>query len=107
MPTYQSVPFDLDEGVWTFLRQSKIGFSASSIDRASVPTSEPRQLKFQLELELLKAHFGGDKIPVFLNFPSKKAVRLDKGCVGHAIANGVLRHPENGPNRIVEEVEFI
>jgi hypothetical protein len=107
MPTYHSVPFDLDEGIWTFLRQSKVGFSASTIDRACVPTSAPRQLHFQSELQRLKIHFSGHAIPVFLDFPSKKCVRLDKGCIGHAIANGVLRHPRNGPKRIVEEVEFV
>jgi hypothetical protein len=103
MPHHHQIPFDLDEGSWTFLRKSD-GFSAEAIHRANQRNSEDRQRQFESELRRLALFLDVPRIPVFLATPTKGNVRLDLGCIGHAIANDILEFPANELSGYVEWV---
>lgn len=102
MPNYSRIPFDPDEGRWNLLRRSREPFSACEIRRATDENSSERQKIFEALARQLSNHFGDACVPIFLSTPSKGEVRLDCGCVGHAVANEVIWPPKNSDDGYVE-----
>jgi hypothetical protein len=66
---------------------------------------QERQVFFEDQLRRIAWHLGSDTIPVFLDFNGDKR-RMDKGCVGHAVASGLLAPPTNGPGGFVTHVQL-
>jgi hypothetical protein len=62
-----------------------------------------RQAFFEDQLRRIAWHLGDDTIPVFLDFNGDKR-RMDKGCVGHAIASNFLKPVVNGSGGFVTHV---
>jgi hypothetical protein len=102
MPYHHSIPFDLNEGRWKFLRNPDVGFSAQEIHRADRKNSNPRQQQFETELRRIARHFGTQRVPIYLTTSARGNTRLDLGCIGHAVANEVIEHPQNEPSGQVE-----
>ena len=73
------------------------------LGRANIAT--PRQVFFEEKLREIAWILGGSKIPVHLDFEGEQR-QLDKGCIGHAIANGVLREPGQSAGTEIEFVEL-
>lgn len=49
-----------------------------------------RQNYFHFWLEKLATHLNSRTLPVFIDWASGEATRMDKGCVGHALAAGKI-----------------
>lgn len=102
MPFHTRLPFDLDENNWVLLRAATQGFEAASVRRTRYPTATQRQSHFERMLRQISGHLQSDQVPVFIHTPTRGPVRLDAGCVGHAVANRVIEPLEDSPTGIVE-----
>ena len=105
MPNYIQVNIDLSElqGRGFFVK-ARDTFPANEVRRARRPTASEPQLQFQERLATLARLLGTRTIPIFLRFRENLDRRLDKGRIGHSVANGFLRPLENGPYGFVEYV---
>ena len=104
MPAYLRIPYDPNEGQWILLRASSKTFSAREVRRSAVVNSSARQVSFEALLRQLSNYVGDNTVPVFISTPTKGEVRLDRGCIGHAVANGVLEATEDSSSGYVEFV---
>jgi hypothetical protein len=97
MPEWTIVPLDYEP----VSGQSDVFVKATSpIDAASLGKTTPapttaRQADFHEYLKRISWHLGSRSIPIFLDFNGDRR-RMDKGCIGHAVAAGVLKAPING-----------
>ena len=73
------------EGTETFVLSSA-PFSADSLRKDS-PADSARQAHFIRQLERISAALGTLDVPVFVSWAGERR-RMDKGCVGHAVALG-------------------
>ncbi|HYD38596.1 MAG TPA: hypothetical protein VEA60_13350 [Allosphingosinicella sp.] len=88
--------------VWV---DSRSTFRADSLLKNTNPDSE-RQGHFHMQLLRLSNHLGTRRLPVFVNWPGAGRLRMDKGCIGHAVAAGFLNLPEDGPAGYITHVEI-
>jgi hypothetical protein len=108
MPDWKLVPLDYEkygEGTETFVASDTV-FEASSLGKTGAATDAKRQKHFLNQLRNVAWHLGIDKVPMFLSFNGEKR-RMDKGCVGHAVAAGAIEPPVNGPDGYVISVTLI
>ncbi|UGA44070.1 hypothetical protein HU230_0038615 [Bradyrhizobium quebecense] len=108
MPDWTAVPLDYEEygrGSETFVA-SDATFDARSIKKNTSPANPERQEHFLKQLRNIAWHLGTDEIPVFLNFNGKQ-LRMDKGCLGHAVAAGAIEAPNDGPRGHVVTVTLL
>jgi hypothetical protein len=75
----------------------------SDLGKITPAADQQRQAFFEDQLRRIAWHLGADTIPVFLDFNGHKR-RMDKGCVGHAIASNFLEPVGNGPDGYVTHV---
>ncbi|EMD81822.1 hypothetical protein [Pacificimonas flava] len=106
MPEWTTVPLEYEAASG----QSDVFVKAASpIDAASLSKTTPaptaRQAYFHEYLKRISWHLGSRSIPIFLDFNGDRR-RMDKGCIGHAVAAGVLKPPVNGPDGI-SHVELV
>ncbi len=80
-------------------------FDANDLAKKSLARDRARQTHFETQLKHVAWHLGTKSVPVFLDFNGVQ-LRMDKGCVGHAVAAGFLRAPVNGPEGYVTHVEL-
>jgi hypothetical protein len=80
-------------------------FSANSLAKKTLARDRNRQAHFEGQLRQVAWHLGTKTVPVFLNFNGVQ-LRMDKGCVGHAVAAGFLLAPVDGPDGYVTQVEL-
>ena len=88
MPNWTPVPLDYetyDDGAETFVASGSV-FEANSLGKTAVAEG-PRQQHFLRQLENIAWHLGTREVPVFLDLNGDKR-RMDKGCIGHAVAAG-------------------
>src|SRR5688572_8641197 len=107
MPEWVSVPLDFQPrpaGQSDVFVRSPEPFSAE-LGKVSAAANQERQKHFEDQLRHIAWHLGEDSIPVFLDFNGDKR-RMDKGCVGHAVASGFLDRPRNGPDGYVTHVQI-
>lgn len=105
MPTW--TPLDLEyraygKGSEPFAL-SRDGFSAGDLGKRALAPDSARQSHFEAELLRIGDAIGGDELPVFVGFCGERR-RMDKGCVGHAVARGFIEPPADGPGGIVTSV---
>jgi len=86
-----------------FVRSSQ-PFTAD-LGKVSAAMDRERQRHFENQLERIAWHLGTDTVPVFLSFDGDRR-RMDKGCVGHAVASGFLEAPTNGDLGYVTHVRL-
>ena len=82
MPTYQSIDLQyasLGPGmVWV---DSRDPFRPGSLGKVTAPDTDRQHLA---------QHLGTRTVPVFIRWPQVGRKRMDKGCVGHALASGYI-----------------
>src|ERR1700722_12801270 len=104
MPDYICVDAEIrDYPRDSFLRSDRKGFSAASLGKNTPAATRARQQLFQSQLIEISRTLRTASIPVFLNIQGRLC-RLDKGCIGHAVAAGFLLGPANGHEGVVEVV---
>lgn len=89
------VEVDLDyepygEGSETFVL-STVAFRAESLGKAAAADTV-RQAHFMRQLNRLSAALGDVNLPVFVSWRGERR-RMDKGCIGHALAAGLIDPP--------------
>lgn len=87
---YIGLPFHkFMDGSPVFVK-SQTGFTAD-FGKDSPAENKERQAYFNGWLEKLAKHLNTRTLPVFIDWSSGEATRMDKGCIGHAIAAGKIR----------------
>lgn len=97
MPTWITIPLDYQRwtgGTDVFVK-AEAPFDALSLGKITPAQDKSRQAFFQEHLKRISCHLGSNTIPVFIDFNGDRR-RMDKGCIGHAVAAGFLEAPENG-----------
>lgn len=108
MPDWTPVPLDYEKygkGTETFVASETV-FDESSFGKMTAATDAVRQEHFLRQLRNVAWHLGTENVPLFLSFNGEKR-RMDKGCVGHAIAAGAIEAPKNGPDGHVVSVTLL
>jgi hypothetical protein len=97
MPEWAAVPLDYEPvtGQSDVFVKAASPIDADSLGKTTPAPTTARQAYFHHYLEQISWHLGTRSIPVFLDFNGDRR-RMDKGCIGHAIAAGVLKRPVNG-----------
>jgi hypothetical protein len=75
----------------------------ADLGKLTAPADQERQAFFEDQLRRIAWHLGDDTIPVFLDFNGDRR-RMDKGCVGHAVASNFLEPVSNGADGYVTHV---
>jgi hypothetical protein len=83
----------------------RTGFSADDLGKVSPVSNRERQQYFIEQLTLLSRELDSAQIPVFLDFAGERR-RMDKGCIGHAVAARFLDPPTNGLDGYVDYVRL-
>lgn len=104
---YEPLYRDLQEtGTEVFVKSAST-FSAGSFGKISRAADQRRQRFFEEKLRTIAWHLGSESIPVFIDFNGDKS-RMDKGCLGHALASpALLAPPVDGPDGYVTYVTFL
>lgn len=105
MPTWTDVEIAYEpygRGTETFV-SSRDGFPASGLRKSSPATDSARQDHFTRTLGRLADHLGTNTLPIFVRFIGE-CRRMDRGCVGHAVAAGLIEPPIDGAGGMVEWV---
>ena len=105
MPLWTPLPLDYDKyakGTETYVTSETV-FEANSLSKITPAKDTERQQHFVRLLKSIAWHLGSRNVPVFLSFNGDKR-RMDKGCIGHAVAAGVLEAPKNGPEGYIVSV---
>lgn len=103
MPTWTDVKIEYEpyrRGTETFA-SSREGFPASGLGKSSPAADSARQDHFMRTLGRMAEHLGSATLPVFVRFGGERR-RMDRGCVGHAVAAGLIEPPVDGASGIVE-----
>lgn len=103
MPTWVDVGIVYEpygRGTETFV-SSREGFPASGLRKASPASDSARQAHFMRTLGRIAEQLGSPTLPVFVRFGGERR-RMDRGCVGHAVAAGLIEPPVDGAGGIVE-----
>lgn len=104
MPTWTDVGIEYEPygcGTETFVR-SREGFPAAGL-RKSSPADSARQDHYMRTLRRIAEHLGTNTLPIFVRFGGERR-RMDRGCVGHAVAAGLIEQPADGAGGVVEWV---
>jgi hypothetical protein len=106
MPTYRAVELDYEpfEGPSPVFARTRAGFSAATLGKVTAAADRTRQAFFERQLHRLADCLNSAELPVWVEWRDGRRNRMDKGCVGHAAAAGVLQQPVDGPVGIVETV---
>jgi hypothetical protein len=105
MPSWTPVPLDYESVPGSndvFVRETST-FDARSLAKETPTRDRSRQGQFERLLEDIAWHLGSARVPVFISFNGDQR-RMDKGCIGHAVAAKVLEQPVDGPEGYVTEV---
>ncbi|OKO70656.1 hypothetical protein [Bradyrhizobium sp. NAS96.2] len=108
MPDWTPIPLDYErygKGSETFVALETV-FDANSLGKATPAADAERQDHFLRQLKNISWHLGTEHVPVFLSFNGDKR-RMDKGCVGHAVAAGAIKAPTNGSDGYVVSVTLL
>lgn len=82
---------------------SRNGFGAATLGKTAAATDSDRQEHFEREVARLSQALGSAAVPVFVSFRGERR-RMDKGCVGHAVARGFIEPPLDGPEGVVDAI---
>lgn len=100
-PEWTTVPLDYEpvSGQSDVFVKATSPIDATSLGKTTPAPTTARQAYFHDYLKRISWHLGNRSIPVFVDFNGDRR-RMDKGCIGHAVAAGVLKPPVNGPDGI-------
>ncbi len=106
MPSYQSVPLDYQpwEGQQPVFRVGKETFRASEYRQVRPAEGSSRQLHFEEQLHRIARATGTSVVPIYIRWAGGSEMRLDRGCVGHAIRRGFLEPVTDSENGYVSHV---
>jgi hypothetical protein len=101
MPEWTAVPLDYEptSGQSDVFVKATSPIDADSLSKTTPAPATARQAYFHECLKRISWHLGSRSIPVFLDFNGDRR-RMDKGCIGHAVAAGVLKPPVSGSDGI-------
>jgi hypothetical protein len=85
--------------------KSRHGFSAAGLGKDALAAGSRRQDHFEAELLRLRDATGTETLPVFVSFNGERR-RMDKGCIGHAVARGFIEQVCDGPDGTVASVSI-
>ncbi|PWG03522.1 hypothetical protein [Sphingosinicella humi] len=105
MPMWTPIPLDYEpwtKGTDVFVRSSTT-FDASSLGKSTPARDTARQKHFEEVVRRIAWHLGSDTVPVFIDFNGDRR-RMDKGCMGHAVAGGFLEPVSNGESGYITQV---
>src|SRR5436305_1301721 len=105
MVTWTFVPFDYtkrDIGSQVFVT-SATPIKAGELGKTTTARDSERQALFERLLRNIGWHLGSHEVPVFLSFNGEKR-RMCKGCIGQAVAAGILEVPKNGDEGYIVNV---
>jgi hypothetical protein len=71
----------------------------SAVNEMAFGVEDPMGAYFHEYLKRISSHLGTRSLPVFLDFNGERR-RMDKGCIGHAVAAGMLKPAINGSDGI-------
>lgn len=100
-----TIAYEPYAGASDVFAKAQTTFTAQSLAKRSPAKDQARQSHFNGQIHRLAKALGGADIPVFLSFQGVR-VRMDKGCVGHAVAAGVLSIPRNNAAGFVDQVRL-
>lgn len=100
-----NIAYEPYAGASDVFAKTQTTFTAQSLAKRTPAKEQARQSHFNGQLRRLAKAFGGADIPVFLSFQGVR-VRMDKGCVGHAVAAGVLEVPQNNAAGFIDQVRL-
>lgn len=103
--TEVDIPYLPYEGASDVFARSPTTFTTQSLAKRTPARDQARQSHFNGQLQRLSEAFGSIDIPVFLSFQGVR-VRMDKGCIGHAVAAGVLVSPQNNAAGFIDQVRL-
>ena len=63
-----------------------------------------RQAYFNSWLDRLAEHLNVRRIPIFIEWSSGELMRMDKGCIGHALAAGKISEVVVGSDGFVSHI---
>lgn len=95
---YKALPTAND----VFVRETE-PFDANTLGKTLPTRKSVRQAHFEGLLRDIAWHLGSRTVPVFVSFNGDQR-RMDKGCVGVAVAAKFLEQPVNGPEGYVTDV---
>lgn len=108
MPTRMRIPITVDNynrGSHVFVKSASV-FRAASLGKITPATDSQRQAHFHRQLALIARSLRTPRIPVFFESNGRR-LRLDKGCIGHAVAAGVIANPRDSSRGYVEHVDLL
>ena len=88
--------------VWS---QGPKTYSWSQRGKLGSPNSQ-RQAQFESELRDLAVLMRRDVLPVYVSWPNALRMRMDWGCIGHAVASGFLEAPLDNHEGYVSHVHL-
>ncbi len=97
MPSWTFLPLDykaLPAFNDVFVRETE-PFDANALGKTLPARKSERQAHFESLLRDIAWHLGSQSVPVFVSFNGDQR-RMDKGCVGAAVAAKFLEPPVNG-----------
>lgn len=98
--TYVNLPFQ------PYTYSNQVFVKAKSTFRTVGKHNDPDSMRQAYFVELLRClarTLGSNRVPVFINFMGERR-RMDRGCIGHALAAGILRTLQLGYGDFVDYV---
>lgn len=101
MPEWTPVPLDYEPlpGHSDVFVKATSRIDANDLGKSTPAPATGRQAYFHEYLKRISWHLGTRSLPVFLDFNGERR-RMDKGCIGHAVAAGMLKPPINDTDGI-------
>ena len=109
MPRYFPVPLDFEP--WTgsnqpvFREKTATTFDVDQIKQNATAEGSERQAFFEGQLARMNSTTVDGRIPVFTKWNDGVKRRMDLGCIGHALARGIIEKPVN--DRVLKYVTHI
>lgn len=101
MPKFVQIPIQIAEytlsssSPFPRITHSKVPTFAAETLRKNQPNRNPRQQWFEAQVMAIAEALGTNEIPIYIEMPDGARLRMDKGCIGFAVANGFLQMPRN------------
>ena len=100
--TFVDLPFEEWDGTNVFVKVLT-PFSVSSLGKHTDASDRERQEFFKRQVLRIAEHLQTNTIPVYIRFRGEnQSRRMDKGCVGFALASGFFQRPADTAADLIE-----
>lgn len=108
MPSYYSIQLDYQpwSGEQPVFRRGRETFRATEYRQRRPADQSERQQHFEEQLGRIAQATGCTSIPVYVRWADGSEMRLDRGCIGHAVRRGLLEPVTDGPDGYVTHVHL-